>query len=777
MIVESNTLYSKKQMLLAKIIDVVIAIACGIGVCLIIAGTIVENNTLNVIGSVLAAFGVFDIVEVGGLIFTHKYFTLKIFGKLFKVQALDKPKDTQNEVLNHFFANEENTLICCAVLISGKKGSGKSQCTDYIINMALSNLNTKEKALKQNFIYIDCYNDTQNSSKIIQDFEIFKLNNSLIIIDNCNEADWVIIKNIIEIINHKNCSLLIIEEDSEMFRNKLSELSTQNAKNEVIIVPFEEEIKFENQSANALLQQDFSDFEKKIIIACALYCRFFNLFYLKNIVDVLKLKGKKKYACKKVLRSLVQNYLIKHFPMNTEYYKFSRECDLEYIIDSKLNNEELFDKTIDIFSTDIKFKNPEVLWLIMLYRSKNSVLQVEASQRRQLFIDAAKFSNFKKLLNALDNFTAKYNCKNDFLYEYGYLNYNLNDFVSALENYNKYFADDDCEKKLRFIEIFHTSDNAEIKKLIDRFLSELKNEKEPKRLFADYWETHIQNERGFFNINRMHQILNSLIAVEEKDDILHTHIERCFTDELRMYWITNSLTEKINADLLELFANLYKNDKKFKFYSDLYFNACFYHYIKLPNAFLENRFNELANLVETAECFYRHALNDNYGRIRSTATAKIKLAELQSLKEESKFDDLLVEIDKFRFDSEKKNASLHIAYAETVRAKVIATQKLCWQNYLVSDDIEKVMHSLQEANGIYKSFGNEYGTLRCEYLSLIISILKDNLKDCKKRIEQFLPITQNYELERKLCERLVKIRKPAYLDFYNSIKYYPIILQ
>lgn len=673
MIVKSNTLYSKSQILLVKIIDVVIAIACVIGIGLIIAGNIVENITMNVLGGVLATLGIFDIIEVGGLIFTHKYITLRIFGKLFKVQALDSPKDTQNKVLNQFFANKENTLICCAVLISGKKGSGKSQCTDYIIDLALSNLNTKAKALKQNFIYIDCYNDTQNSSKIIREFEIFKLNNSLIIIDNCNEADWVIIKNLIEIINYRNCSILIIEEDSEIFRNKLSELSAQNTKSQVTIVPFEEEIEFENQSVSVLLQQNFSSLEKKIIIVCALFCRFFNLFHLKNISNIIKLKLKEKHVCNKVLKSLVQSHIIKHFPINTEYYKFNRECDLEYIIDSKLNDEELFDETLDIFSAEINSKNPEVMWLIMLCRSKNSVLQIDASKRRQLFLDAAKFSNFKKLLNALDKFTTKYACKNNFLYEYGYLNYNLNDFASALENYNNYFADDDPEKKLRFIEIFHTSDNAEIKNLIDSFLLELKKEKEHFRLFADYWEVHIQNERGDFNINRMHQILNTLVAVEKKDDIIHTHIERCFTDELRMYWITNSLTEETNTGLFKLFTNLYKNDKKFKFYNDLYFNAGFYHYVMLSNAFLENRFNELENLVGTAESFYSYALNDNYGRTRSTATAKIKLAELQSVKEESKLNELLGEIDKFRLDSEKKNSSLHIAYAETVKAKVTAT--------------------------------------------------------------------------------------------------------
>lgn len=777
MIVKSNTLYSKKQMLKVKIIDVIIAIIFLIGIGLIVAGSIVENNTLNIIGSVLATFGIFDIIEISGLIFTHKYITLKIFGKLFKNQALDKPKEIQNEVLNHFFANDDNTLHCCAVLINGKKGSGKSQCTDYIVDLSLSNFNTKEKALNQNFIYIDCYNDTQNSSKIIQEFELFKLNNSLIIIDNCNEADWAIIKKIIEIINYNNCSLLLIEEDSEIFRNKLSELNSQNVNNPIIIVPFEEEIKLENYSVSALLQHNFSGLEKKIILVCALYCRFFNLFNFRTIFDMFKLKGKEKYVCKKVLKSLVQSHIIKHFPMNTEYYKFSRECDLEFVIDSKLNDEELFDKIIDVFSTDNKLKNPEVLWLIMLCRSKNSVLQIEPSQRRKLFLDAAKFSNFKKLLNALDKFTAKYACKDYFLYEYGYLYYNLNDFASAIVNYNKYFADDESEKKLRFLEIFHTNNNAEIKELIDKFLFELKNEKEPINLFAAYWEVHIQNERGYFHINHMHQILNSLVAVEEKDDILHTHIERCFTDELRMYWITNSLTKTKNAELLELFTNLYKNDKKFKFYNDLYFNAGFYHYVKLPNAFCGNQFTELASLVETAERFYLYALNDNYGRTRSTATAKIKLAELQSLKEESKLSELLDEIDKFRLDSEKKNLSVHIAYAETVRAKVTATKKLCWQNYMVIDDIKKVMTYLQEANSIYDSFGNEYGTLRCEYLSLIISILRDNLKNAKKQIEQFLPKTKNYALERKLCERLLNIRKPTYLDFYNSIKFYPIILQ
>lgn len=776
MIIKSNTLYSKNQILLVKIIDLVITIVGIIGVGLIIAGTIVENNIMNIIGSVLMALGVFDIINISGLIFAHKYFTLKIFGKLLKTQKLEKSISSQNEVLNCFFANEDNTLICCAVLISGKKRSGKSQCTDYIIDQALFNLNTKKNALKQNFIYIDCYNDTQNSSRLIQELEIFKLNNSLIIIDNCNEANWAVIKNIIALIERQNCSILLIEEDSEIFRNKLSELPEQVANCQLAIIPFMEEIVDNNPSESYFFQQNFSVFEKKIIIICALYCHFFNIFDFNAISAVLKLKRKEKHACKHVLKKLYQSCIIKHFPMNTEYYKFNRERDLEYIIESKLKDEELFDQIIGILSEDIKFKNPEVFWLIMLCRSKDSVLQIEAEQRRKMFLNAVQFSNYKKLLFALDKFTKKYACKDNFLYEYGYLNYNLNNFSSALENYNKYFTDDDSEKKLRFIELLHTSDKTEIINLIDSFISQLKNENNRFKDFAEYWELHIEIERGHFNID-INRILNKLIYVTEKDDLLHTHIERCFTDELRINWIKNSLTENKNAELLKLFSDLYKNDKKFQFYSDLYFSAGFIHYVKLPNAFLENQFSELTNLLKTADRFYSSALHDDYGRERSIATAKIKFAELCSIKEESRLGELLCEIDKFRLDSEKKNSSLHIAYAETVRAKVIATKKLCWHNYVVSNDIKNIIACLKEANGIYQSFGNDYGTFRCEYLSLIIGILSNNLKDGKKLIQQFLPKTRNYALERKFCEKLINIHNPKYLDFYNSIKYYPIILQ
>lgn len=779
MIIKSNTLYSKNQILTVIILEVVIAAIVLTGIGLIIASSILDVKTYQIIGCVLSSFGIFEIAQFVSVFFKHRFILFLIFGKIFKYKINEEPKEAQEEVLTKFFANNESTIKCCTVLVSGKKGCGKSKCTDYIINMTLSKF--KNMSIKRQFIYIDCYNDSRLTTDAILNYKSYNLNNALIIIDNCNEAEWSVMDRLIKLSISDNCSVLIIEEDTENFRNKLQDLSPREHK--IIPLTFTDVINNDNKTVNRLLTSKLTDAEKEVIIACALYCKFYNIFEFRNIVNVLGIKGLDKLNCYKIFNKLLRNNVIYHFPMNTEYYKFKQECDLEYIINSKLYNENLFDKIIDVLSTQPAFQNAEVAWLIMLNHSKNVVLKTVPAKRRNLFINAAKFCNYQKLYDALKSFTDKYSCKDEFLYEYGYLYYNLNNFAEAFNSYNSYFYDDDWEEKIRIIELLHTSSNKQMQMQVKSCLNALKKEREPISLFAKYWDLHIQNERGNFYIAEIHSLLNELINIQTKDDITHTHIERCFTDELRMYWITNSLDENTNDNLLKIFTHLYSDDKKFNFYKDLYFEAGFSHYVKLTNAFLDpqpdtlNIGNRLGALEEEAEKAYRNALNDSYGRVRSTATAKIKLTDLQSIREDSEFNELIESIKDFRSDSEKKHSSLHVAFAESVMAKIVAVKKMFDPSCIVGEDIKKqVANSLKKAENIYKSFGNKYGVLRCHYLKTMTDILS-NFGDCKNRIVSLEKETKNFVLENRFCNKILNLKVITFLNIYNSIKYYPIILQ
>ena len=112
-------------------------------------------------------------------------------------------------------------------------------------------------------------------------------------------------------------------------------------------------------------------------------------------------------------------------------------------------------------------------------------------------------------------------------------------------------------------------------------------------------------------------------------------------------------------------------------------------------------------------------------------------------------------------------------------AKIYIVHFLANENLQINNtEKHKIITLLNNAIEIYSSFGNNYGVIRCEYILKLFNILInfDKQVDTKMNI-LFNTFNHIDTIEKKYINKLSINKKISYLDIYNSIKYYPIILQ
>ena len=739
-----------------------------------------EQSTVRHTSDFLWALGIISATDIISLITTRHHIPILIISR-FRKKIKITPNNNQQLVLDSFFSNTNNDINCKTILINGIKGSGKSQITDFILDRILSKIKDSEKC-QRDFWYIDCYNDSANATQTINTLCGEQLNNSLVIIDNCNEADWSIITKINELASHRNCSILIIEEDSDTFRRKLDEIEN----NIIETISFETYLDSNVTPSFKTFKNDL--LEIRILFTFSLLCKYFNLFNYKLIKEILELKGIKFLKGKKIYRKYIKCGILKEFPLNSNNHKFVSSKSIDDILILRFQAYDEFNYVVNkIYNSNLIREKKELMWIMMLNFSYDKVKQIPWEKRVDQFNKAAQYCNFPKLLNILNDFTEENNCKNEFNYEYGYLYYNLNDFEKSIDAYNSFFEHNNWEYKIKVIELMHGCNNKQAKLTVEKYISDLKCLPLPIKFYGQYWELHIELEKGIFKIEAIRSLRKEMELYRknnneliEKNLIFDTHLERTFTDELRMRWIKNDLNEETNNSILEEFKSIYKEHAKFYFYDNLYFKGNYIQYIKFPEKILMRQTQVMnKNDLDHAINYYDLALNCNYGRIRSKSTAEIKKVDLEILYSDYNFLSIITTIENFRLDSEKRKSNLHIAYADTMLAKIYIVHFLANENLQINNtEKHKIITLLNNAIEIYSSFGNNYGVIRCEYILKLFNILInfDKQVDTKMNI-LFNTFNHIDTIEKKYINKLSINKKISYLDIYNSIKYYPIILQ
>ncbi len=789
MIIHNSTLYSKRLKIFLIIFETIIIISSFILLLISAIGqSLDETSKYYVASSIIWALGIVSFVDLISYISSRRFVSLCIYVIIRNKLKLKKIKPTskQQTVLNNFFANTEDSIKCVTVLVNGLKGSGKSECTDYIIENALTKITNDKRKIKSEFYFIDCYNDSENTSNFIND-ELMSanLNNNIIIIDNCNEADGSIVSKLKELNEFHNCSILIIEENSEFFKNKLGNLTN----NKIIEISFDDILNLNGHSRlKAFIKKHgFSALYAKILIACAIYCRYFNIFSWKQIKKVLNLSFQESCIGYLFIKCLIAAGIIKYFPLNSSYIRFKFIEDIDYIItEYRKTNETLFEDVLNKLNTSELFQKPEIHWQFIFELPFKTVMCIEQNDRIKLFKNAVLNGNYQKLYNVLYNFIQNNNCEDEFRYELGYLYYNLGKFKDAFKQYKLIKNIDKDELNIRLIESMHGSNDEQIKKQVMQYIKELKTLEGPAKSYGFYWEYHIESEKGNFEIKNLDNLrVKLMLQYKEKPDfLLGSILERSFTDEIRMYWLQGNMTERINMKLKEDYLIAFKNKPNCTYYNNLYFLAGFYHYFFIPNKiWLTDDLTLLNKFITSTMDYYKDAIFCAYNKVKSKKAAEVKLADFATFTMDCDYDKQIKIVEKFKSSSEKQSIDVFVAYSDCLLAKMKILKYMLNENLYLSNDVNKqiIMH-IETSRKIYENYGNKYGVLRCDFITILFDLLKnfsvENDAAFNSTKSKMVLYSQNcYPLEKNFINKLLLYKKDNYLTIYNSLKFYPIILQ
>ncbi len=788
MIVERKDFKSNAVRIISILVDVFLALVAILLLVLAIIGQLKQNRCLFIISTIFWICGVFSIGDFimicrwGQPIVNFLYIKFKFHYK--KYATLE-----QKRILDSIFANSNGAIAHIPILIFGKPYSGKSESVNFIIDYILHNLILHKTQLLSGYEYIDCYNDASVVSNHINKIPLYAFNNRIIIFDNINEADGSMTERLKEICNQKNCCVLVIEENSESILQKLMQDNVGDSLIEFQDYHFSS---LQPQSLSSTLKALSGDYYTlNILLTIAVLSRYHNICNINEIKKLSQLHGKQFLKLKVALRKLAKLNLIEVFPINSSYYRINRSISSDKFLFTlfpfhKLRDEKLI-KYRELFFNDI---GDEILWLNLLDLPDSERKKYSFSDHLNLFSFAIVHANFIKLNNALQEFYTRNNNNCEFLYEEGFLNYVLNNFTKAISCFENLLLID-ISNKLRYefklIETLHGSCEETIVKKVILYIKDLLSSKELSfQLYGKYWINHMASERGYFNIDSLNYIRKSLIDLYNggyNDELILSVIERCFMDQLRMYWMTGTLIESQNKQLQKEFEDIFSSKSNYNYYILLYFKAGFYHYHSVCASFLKNGNNAIEEPSKCAKVAYEAALANDYQKLKSKAATSVKLVDLKAIFNDAEYKDLIQEVKRFRQDAEKNRIDVFIAFSDSLIGKLLILD-YCISNYSKQENVcvtNKIDEVLNNSENIYNQFKNQYGIMRVKILKglykLLLSFSYDNNAINEAKIElKSIPIQENWLIEKTLVASM-NCSNLRYKDVCDCIKFYPMILQ
>ena len=731
----------------------------------------VQKKIFFSISSFVWALGILSGADILRLIKNKHSIILSIIVRIRSKKKLYSisPTKEQQKVLDKFFSSASKAIYFKSVIINGPKGTGKSECVDFILKNIFSKIKYDSNLIDFHFHYIDCYNDSDNATNFINQLTAESAKNSIIFIDNCNEAKGEIIPNIKYLSDNKNSCIILIEEEgcfyynNEIFNDNNKESFTQKT------AP-ENSLFYTSHHIIKTVQQ------RRIIFAIYLYSKFKNLFKLSDITELLNLTKIEKLQCKLFIYQLKNKQILQSFPVFSNFYKLSSEAEIDYIKKLISYNVDLFSKIIYKFVHTCN--NDEIKWMC-LFELPPNLIQKNTKELYSLFNKAIAYGNFCKLLKILKAYCKKYKCADKFAYELSILYYYNGDFTNAYNYYHKIKNIDAVEKDILLIETLHGKNDPKIKKLVDETISSLKSKNE---LIGEYWEYHVLSEKGEFKTSNLNNLLTKLIKIyNNHPSILQkTIIERCFTDLLRFNWIEGNSFD-IEC-IKQNFTNIFKDNNQYDYYFTIYFIAGHIHYSTIPNCWLKDMVNDIDNKVKKAICNYNLALSLPYEKIKSKTATKTKLADVSLMQFEYSWEEIEKYVLEFKKNAEQQNIDVFIAYSKTLLAKIrilrVAINEILTPSEI---DINNIKNLLNSAKDIYKNYNNSYGVIRCDYLLILFNCLLNFNFSNSNFILYWGKLVELKEscntLEAHFIDKLKRYSSFKYINFYNSIKYFPIILQ
>lgn len=676
------------------------------------------------------------------------------------------------------------------ILIYGKADIGKT--SSIFIYLAQY---TKDKDLLyklnwvESVIYIDCKNNKSDVIKFFYNEKGYAFSNiyekTLFIIDNLETMGRTFWENLIDIINCSTGTFILLIDADKLDKEMFSDLEIKCMRNNYTL----ENGAFEIYNFESIYDC-LNDKEKEVILIIYYISLSMTLIPIEEIFCVLKNTFSKLYFYA-IINSLLRKNLIKKFPFDHKYIILSNRIEIVKKQILFWNTHPNSNAIFKLLQNSTMF--PESAWLSLVHLSYEQLLKQDPHEMEMRFSNALKCGNYITLYKALKE-EIIYNPTKEsiFLYELGTLCFYNSSQEEAFEKYNK-LIDKATDKKvkyatmLRIIEASHGDVSFSTTKNINEYIEILKSVGGKYELYADYWELHINSERGLFSLEEYKILLHKLISLKNIESYIDIHneiIKRCYTDIIRCSHILYcDAPNEVSSDFLNFIYSNY--DKTVgDYYNDLYINANSLHYITLMDNIINGK--SCFTTYNEAQIYYLKALRNGMEKQKSVSACELKCIDLKLFIPDNiiEFTDYRTKIMHFLSNAELNKVSVHVAYCKTLLAKLQIIQKLHDDNFYNSSNKKvydsSIKSNLREAKKIFKEYKNFYGILRIEFIENIYRLStvtnEEDAKSIIKKISDILKDHDEYRREMKVLEFLEKNWKYR-MSVITIIKAYPIIMQ
>lgn len=738
------------------------------------------------------------------------------------------PNSSQERVVASFLNNEYDRKI---LYIIGEKNSGKTGTLYFIMDKGANKSLVDFSDFNCNIIYI-CKN---NSDKQINQFiskyvsEVYKDN--IILID-----DFVELSDLIKI-QIKNKIIIPYSNSKGSYAKSIMILADKNnyyiPKNDSNIIPIEISTPYSYESINdaeilsLCKKYNITDNNTKIWISevskntkgqsainelldgknekltdlflCVLVtCRHSNLVNI-NIVKKLYLYGIFDFYYN--LNLLFEAGIISYFPFYKSTIYFNHNVS-DYFFAFFHDNSHYSNKLCDYFENylNVDIENYSDIWLYYVeYVSTKG--NISGNIGSEYFQNAFLQGNFTYLLEKIQIIINNYP-KTELLFykELGYLNEKVGNRKKALEYLSEHIKIstsiyDIQQSKLLLFEILHHNSL----ELVD--LQVLKSsENDFIKSQAQYWEEHINIEKGKFSYDNLKKILVNYIKHQQcwNNYLNYYHIlRRMFSDLARVYFLGENIDYQKFHKLIELMENsqLKNYHSEYEEFFNLLTKAHYGHYDivfqlgfygHLLHQCIEEEYSNNPNIntsVNTALKYYiqcEKAFKDRGDK--AWRTVAVRKCELR-LTQEIQLINIINELREIKDFFVETNNYLHIAFTDCILCKAKFLNYL--RNELDSNPnktYDECNSLLKEAEKHYKDFGNEYGLYRIKLINCFLDFFNSlNMHNNSSKnifIHKLSKLNnEKYPREKEMLDYILD-KKCIETDLINRFfTYYPIILQ
>ncbi|MCR5636245.1 MAG: hypothetical protein K6F76_03575 [Clostridiales bacterium] len=804
MIINNVSILSKKQKKALLIISLIVDIIATLIFSSLIIITYKSNSEFfNNKYTAIVILTVLGTVPIGDMFYVFKKKKSYIFRIINAVSSKKTLLSKSNMSINSVQlklcerisgSNDKTGLI----YVYGKKNKGKTTGVIFLLESLLLNNNYIDNSnIINTFTYIDCTNEKQGiidyfyiNSNVLD--RIKKFENKLVVIDNVECLGKAFLEDNINLFSSKK-SVFIIVEDTNSDVGLLDDNDTNYA---LHICNFNKSVFSMIKSIDIKsMISNMNSHEKRVLYALYLFSISYS-FVNKNVLS--EILGYKKREFNKIYKIIQNKNLFVDFPFNDSYCFCYRKSELRNVNNITTIQDAEYSYVLDKFiKSDLL--DSEIKWLCLIRSSFQKVSCYSNQYRLDLFYKALYNGDYKKLYDELAFATKDDERKGKlFLYEKAYLSFYLGKHLEASKIYRTMISN--CSnanhKKtlmLHIIESSHGNPNSINMKMIGDFIKELKLHSDLFSVFAEYWEVHINSEKGIFNPSKLSKIRSKLQGNLQGIDnntinIGNSIIQRTFTDEIRINHILG------NNEMLRLYSEYVDflntcSDAMKEYYSNLYIEANHIHYILLLNSILniEREEYDLEELIKTADEYYNKAINCSYADEKSRRAARVKQLDLCCFYNDFNVDEAVSQINVFRIHSQINSVGVHEAYCETLLMKMLIIDSCNIDNYNGFNFNESKMKDIymhfQKSVEIYNAYGNEYGVFRSRFIILLFELLfstKDSTEKVIKKLVDLIGNHINYSKEKMIVEclyRKIKEQSITKMQLISLIKAYPIILQ